>query len=278
MTLPHARGRERDVPELAPRPGRREESVPGFVAARPDEPTVFKGRGAFDRGEIALVAAIGSRGRDTLPVSRTTSIDELAERARRLATAGTRRILGITGAPGAGKSTLAAAMVAELGGLAVTVPMDGFHLTNSELDRLGRRERKGAPDTFDAEGYVALLRRIRADDDDVVSAPEFPREADEPLSDRIAVPRHVPLVITEGNYLLLDRGPWAAVRTLVDEVWYLAPDNQTRIDRLIDRHVRHGKSPDEARAWVARSDESNARLVALTRDRADVIVTGWSSR
>lgn len=206
-----------------------------------------------------------------------TSIDELAARARRLATPGTRRILGITGAPGAGKSSVAAAIVAELGPLAVTVPMDGFHLSNSELGRLGRRDRKGAPDTFDADGYVALLWRIKAGDGEVVSAPEFSREIEEPLADMIAVPRRVPLVITEGNYLLLDDGPWAAIRALVDEVWYLDPDNRTRIDRLIDRHVRYGKSLDEARAWVARSDEPNARLVASTRDRADVIVTGWPS-
>jgi pantothenate kinase len=211
-------------------------------------------------------------------VSQTASIDELVTRARRLVRPGAHRILGITGAPGAGKSTVAAAILAELGGLAVTVPMDGFHLTNAELERLGRSDMKGAPDTFDAEGYVALLRRIRSGDGEIVYAPQFSRETDEPLADSIAVSRHVQLVITEGNYLLLDHGPWAPIRALVDEVWYLEPDDRTRIDRLIERHIRYGKSPTAARAWVARSDESNARLVALTRNRADLIVTGWPSR
>jgi pantothenate kinase len=201
----------------------------------------------------------------------------LAARARRLARPGARRILGITGAPGAGKSTLATAIVAELGGLAVSVPMDGFHLPNAELERLGRRDSKGAPDTFDADGYVALLQRLRAGEDEVVYAPEFQREVEEPRADAIAIPRRVPLVVTEGNYLLLDDGPWAAIRALIDEVWYLDPDDRTRVDRLIDRHVRHGKSVDEARAWVGRSDEANTQLIALTRDRADVIVAGWTS-
>ena len=210
-------------------------------------------------------------------MTRTHSIAELVARARGLVRPGARRILGITGPPGAGKSTLAAAIVAELGGLAVSVPMDGFHLTNSELERLGRRDRKGAPDTFDAEGYVVLLRRLRAGDNKAVYAPEFPREAEEPLADGIMIPRHVPLVVTEGNYLLLESGPWASIRALLDEVWYLDPDNRTRIDGLIDRHVRYGKSLDEARAWVARSDESNSGLVALTRSRADVVVTGWTT-
>ena len=211
-------------------------------------------------------------------VSRTVSIDVLAVRARKLARPGARRILGITGPPGAGKSTLAATIIAELGGLAAIVPMDGFHLTNSELERLGRRERKGAPDTFDADGYAAFLRRLRSDQRAVLYAPAFPREADEPLADGIAVRRDIPLVITEGNYLLLDRGPWSAIRALIDEVWYLDPDAPTRIDRLIERHVRYGKSLEEARAWVSRSDELNSALVAETRERADVIITGWPSR
>lgn len=203
------------------------------------------------------------------------SIDELATRARRLATPGTRRILGITGPPGAGKSSLAAAIVMMLGDLAAALPMDGFHLTNAELERLGRRDRKGAPDTFDAKGYVEILRRIRSADTEAVQAPEFSREAEASLADQIAIAPRIPLVVTEGNYLLLDYGPWAGIRALVDEIWYLDPDDQDRVDRLIERHIHHGKSPDEARAWVARSDESNARAVAPTRGRADLIVTGW---
>src|SRR6266849_3887608 len=204
------------------------------------------------------------------------SFKELSARARHLATQG-RRILGITGAPGAGKSTLAAAIIAELDGEAVDVPMDGFHLANSELDRLGRRGRKGAPDTFDAAAYVSLVRRVRADDDEVVYAPAFRRELDEPIAGAIAIPRRLPLVVTEGNYLLLGYLPWAALRGLLDEVWYLELGDRTRNERLVDRHVRYGKSLQAAREWVEGSDESNASLIAETRNRADVIVTSWTA-
>ena len=199
--------------------------------------------------------------------------EALLARARSLAAAGSRRILGITGAPGAGKSTLAAAVVAELGERARLVPMDGFHLANAELIRLGRRERKGALDTFDASGYVALLRRLRAADEDVVYAPEFRREIEEPIACALPVARAVPLVVTEGNYLLVDAGPWAAIRSLLDEAWYVDVDESVRIERLIERHVAFGKSPDAARAWSLGTDQVNADLVAATRRRADVVVT-----
>lgn len=195
-------------------------------------------------------------------------------RARGLCQPGERRILGIAGPPGAGKSTLAAAVVAELGIDAVLVPMDGFHLAQAELVRLGRAERKGAPDTFDAAGYAALLRRLRAGEAEAVYAPTFDRHLEEPIAGAIEVPPDVPLVLTEGNYLLLDTGPWAGVRALMDEVWYLDLDNEARVSRLIARHVAHGRSAQAARAWVLRSDEANARLVAATRDRADVVITG----
>ncbi|MFC4555919.1 nucleoside/nucleotide kinase family protein [Georgenia faecalis] len=202
-------------------------------------------------------------------------VDSLVARARRLAgfsETGRRRLLGVTGSPGAGKSTLTSAVVAALAPAAVLVPMDGFHLANAELERLGRRARKGAPDTFDAAGYVALLRRLRAGGPETVYAPLFDRHLEEAIAGAIPVPAEVPLVVTEGNYLLHGDGAWSAVRPLLDEVWFVEIDDDLRVDRLIQRHVAHGKSPDAAREWVLRSDEANAALVARTRDRADVVV------
>jgi pantothenate kinase len=200
------------------------------------------------------------------------STEEAIERARRLAAGGRRAILGITGPPGAGKSTLAVAIAGELGDRARVVAMDGFHLAQAELVRLGRAERKGALDTFDGAGYVALLGRLRAADEDVVYAPEFRREIEEPVNAAVAVARDVPLVVTEGNYLLVDEGPWAAVRGLLDEAWYVEQDDAARVRRLIARHVAFGRAPDAAREWVLRSDERNAELVATTRPRADALV------
>lgn len=200
-------------------------------------------------------------------------LDELTARARRLALPGGRRVLGLAGAPGAGKSTLAARLVARLDGLAVLVPMDGFHLAQTELRRLGREERKGAPDTFDADGYANLLARLRAPEPGVVVyAPAFDRALEEPVAGAIAVPADVPLVVTEGNYLLHDEGAWASVRGLLDEVWFLELDDRRRVPRLVERHVRFGKERDRAEEWVRRSDEANARLVARGRDRADLVV------
>ena len=194
-------------------------------------------------------------------------VGALVGRARALAAAGERRILGIAGPPGGGKSTVARTVVAELGELARLVPMDGFHLAQPELVRLGRRDRMGAPDTFDAQGYAALLRRLRGDEP-VVYAPEFRREIEEPIAGSIAVPRQVPLVVTEGNYLLL----WEFVRPLLDETWYVQTDEELRVQRLIQRHIQFGKTPEYARAWVMRSDERNAELVAATAAAADVLV------
>ncbi|MFE7326690.1 nucleoside/nucleotide kinase family protein [Streptomyces sp. NPDC057565] len=202
-----------------------------------------------------------------------SDVGELSARARRLATPGHRRILGIAGPPGAGKSTLAAQLVEALAGLAVLVPMDGFHLARAELDRLGRAGRKGAPDTFDAAGYAALLRRLRTPGEEgPVYAPAFDRTLEEPIAGSVPVSPHIPLVVTEGNYLLHDDGPWAPVRGLLDEVWFLDLDPDVRVRRLVDRHVRFGKPRPYAERWVAGSDETNARLVDRGRDRADLVV------
>jgi len=197
---------------------------------------------------------------------------EALARAAALLAAGGRRLLGLAGPPGAGKSTLAARLAAALGPAACVVPMDGFHLAQRELERLGRAGRKGAPDTFDAAGYRALLQRLRAaGGDEEVYAPEFRREIEEPVAGAIAVGPEVRLVITEGNYLLLDDGPWAGVAALLDEAWYVHTPDALRVPRLVARHVAHGRAEAEARRWVEASDELNARLVAGTRGRADYV-------
>ncbi|MFF0597826.1 nucleoside/nucleotide kinase family protein [Streptomyces antibioticus] len=209
------------------------------------------------------------------------TFDDLCHRARSLVRdGGPRVLLGIAGSPGAGKTTLAERLVRALegergdGAWAAHVPMDGFHLADAELDRLGRRDRKGAPDTFDAAGYAALLRRLReeGDGEDIVYAPGFERELEQPLAGALPVPPTARLIVTEGNYLLLGTGAWTRVRAALDEVWFCETDEEDRVRRLIARHERFGKSPTEAAAWVHGTDRRNAALVASTRERADLVV------
>lgn len=195
------------------------------------------------------------------------------DRARALCTGRRRTILGIAGTPGAGKSSFAEALVETLGARAVLVPMDGFHLAGSELSRLDRADRKGAPDTFDVPGYAALLARLRAaPPGETIYAPQFRREIEEAVAGAIPVAPSVDLVVTEGNYLLLDNPPWDGVRPLLDACWYVDIDAGTRIERLVARHRRHGRSETGARDWVMRSDEANARLIETTRRRADAVL------
>jgi pantothenate kinase len=200
-----------------------------------------------------------------------TSLPGLAERASGLMD-GARALLGICGAPGAGKSTLAMRVVAAVGPAAVVVPMDGFHLHDDELARLGLSDRKGAPETFDVAGYVALLRRLRTAVDEVVYAPAFDRSRELAVAGAIAVrPAHM-LVVTEGNYLLYDAPGWSEVHSALDEVWFVETDEQTRVTRLIERHMAHGRSRDVAERWATVSDQANADLVARTRSAADLHV------
>jgi pantothenate kinase len=183
-------------------------------------------------------------------------------------------ILGIAGPPGSGKSTLAERILIDLRAEHVPVahlPMDGFHLADVTLDALGRRSRKGAADTFDAAGYIAMLQRLRSRNDAVVYAPGFERELEQPIAAAIAIPRDAELVVTEGNYLLFD-GDWAGARPLLDACWYVSVDDDLRRSRLVERHVRFGKTADDARAWVESVDEPNARLITATRDGADALI------
>ncbi|GAA4724686.1 nucleoside/nucleotide kinase family protein [Isoptericola chiayiensis] len=199
----------------------------------------------------------------------------LVERARALATAGQRAILGIVGAPGSGKSTLAATLAEALGpDLAVVVGMDGFHLSDAVLAAHGSRDRKGAIDTFDDGGYAALIGRI-ADarpSDPPVYAPVFDRAIEEPVAAGVEVPSAVPLVITEGNYLLAACGSWPAARARMAEVWYVEVPDGVRLARLEARHRAFGKSPAEAARWARGSDQVNAELIESTRVAAGLVV------
>lgn len=195
-------------------------------------------------------------------------VRELADRT------GRRVVVGIAGSPGAGKTTLALRLVEALGPDAVHLPMDGFHLANDTLDRLGRHDRKGALDTFDGWGFLALLRRVHAETDHTVYVPSFRREVDEPVAAELAVEPHHAVVVVEGNYLLVDEGPWAQVRDALDDAWFCATPGGERERRLVDRHTRHGRTVEAATAWATEVDGRNAVLIDSTRDRADLVVSG----
>jgi pantothenate kinase len=210
-------------------------------------------------------------GTGSPPVVRET-LEQLVDRAIALARTGSRRILGITGAPGAGKSTVCDALLSALGDQAALVGMDGFHYANRELVRLQRRDRKGAPDTFDADGYVALLTRLRTPPAVPVYAPVFDRGLEESIGSAVPVFPATPLVLTEGNYLLLDEHGWSGVRNCLDEVWYLDVPPEVREQRLLHRRLSYGHEPQAAEDWVRTVDGRNGRTVETSRSRADLVV------
>ena len=206
------------------------------------------------------------------PVPETVTLDELLRDARALVRADARVVLGIVGAPASGKSTVAEALVERLGEGVALVGMDGFHLAHTELERIGRVDRKGAPDTFDADGFLSLVRRIRADDGTTVYAPQFRREVEDAIAGAVPVGPDARFVVVEGNYLLHDDGAWAEVLGLLDACWFIDVDDDLRIERLVARHVRYGRSQEEARERALGSDQRNAELINATAARATRVV------
>ena len=217
---------------------------------------------------------MGSRPHNREPLRIVATSAELADRLRhRLELSASRVMIGICGAPGAGKSTLAEQLARMLGPeAAVVVPFDGFHLATSVLEGTPGLARRGAIDTFDLGSYRSLIHRLRARDEDVVYAPSYRRGLEEPIASSIAVPRSVPLVLTEGNYLLADHPDLVAARHDLDEVWFLDTPEEIRMRQLVARHVAYGKSEQDARAWASGTDQRNAEQIEATRRSADLIV------
>lgn len=190
-----------------------------------------------------------------------------------------RFLLGITGPPGAGKSAYSAEVVgaanaARGSGFSAVAPMDGFHRSNEELDKLGLRDVKGAPETFDVGGFVDLLGRVRSEVDSTILWPGFDRSIEETMPDAIPITSETKLVVVEGNYLLLDRPRWRDVRRLLDEVWFVDVPRDVLRERLLSRALAGGRTEEEALRHVDGSDLRNADLVAGTRPFADRELAG----
>ena len=204
-------------------------------------------------------------------VARLTSLADAVSAAGALVPPSGRVLLGLVGVPGAGKSSVAEALVTALGPTSVVVPMDGFHLPNDVLAARGLADVKGAPETFDRSGFVALLRRLRTETG-AVAAPRFDRRQRRPCRTRSWSRPSIRLVVVEGNYLL----HWPDVHALLDEVWLSRhPRTPPAWRELVARHESFGRTPSQAREWVQRSDEANARLVAESGSLADRVVSVW---
>lgn len=201
---------------------------------------------------------------------------QLLARAEALLQRRGRCLLGIAGAPGAGKSTISEWLLERLltdhPGQVALVPMDGYHLAQSLLESRGLEHRKGAPETFDGAGYVALLRRLRSETSREIFAPVFRREVNDAIAGAIAVPPETRLIITEGNYVLLDEAPWNEVATLLDETWFVELEQGERLRRLTARHLRFDNDAAIAEWRATGNDERNARLVAAGSQRSTLVI------
>jgi pantothenate kinase len=192
--------------------------------------------------------------------------------------AGTKRyIVAIAGPPASGKTTLTRNLCDNINSqvnssLCITVPMDGFHLSNEKLNQMDMRHVKGAPLTFDAKGFVELIQRIRLDND-AVAIPEFDRELDAVVfGDQSVDPDHR-IIIVEGNFILLDEAPWDQLKAMFDLSVMLIPEEQTLEKRLISRWENYNHSEEEAKVRAFSNDIPNAKYVLANSMQADIKVT-----
>jgi pantothenate kinase len=183
-----------------------------------------------------------------------------------------RYLIGIVGKPGAGKSTIVEKLKKKFpDDLVSAIPMDGYHLSNEILIRQGKRERKGAPDTFDVASFVELLKRVKSAEGEI-RFPVFHREIEASVADEGMVPVEAKVIVTEGNYLLAKEYGWNEVAPLLNKCFFIDIDDELRLQRLIDRHIKYGKTFEEAKAWSEGSDEANARFIERTKLLADGII------
>lgn len=210
----------------------------------------------------------------------TTGIDRLAADvldASTKRTRGVRYFLGITGNPASGKSTLAHGLATAVNrivdaDIAVVVPMDGFHLPNEVLHERGLYPLKGIPATFDAEGFVLLLKRLHERPYQTVGAPSFDHARHDPVYGEIIIRPYHRLIVVEGNYLLNAEPPWDQVRPLLDQVWHVDAPRGVITQRLLERHMGAGRSREDAEEKIASTDIPNAEIIEGARLRADRII------
>lgn len=188
-----------------------------------------------------------------------------------------RLFIGITGGPASGKSTFATDLVTGVNvsrgeEVAIVAPLDGYHLPNSVLQELGMWELKGIPDTFDTQGFIDFLIRLRDYPDEVSLGPIFDRVTDEPIQEVLIIKPNHRLIVVEGNYLLYDRPPWDQAREIFAEVWYLEVLREAVVERLQVRHAKRGLQGEEIDVKINSTDMPNARLIAQTRSRADKLL------
>ncbi|MCI4665515.1 MAG: hypothetical protein MRY74_12405 [Neomegalonema sp.] len=192
-----------------------------------------------------------------------------------------RALIGLAGPAGSGKSTLAAALVAALndgeGPGAALVPMDGFHLDNRILAARNLSHRKGAPETFDAAGFVAALRRLRMGAEDVY-LPDFDRPRDIALAGAIVAEQDTPIIVVEGSYLFLDQPPWRDGAPLFDLRLFLRPPLEVLEQRLRRRWRDLNLSETDAQTRVQSNDLPNAQLVLSASLPPDAVLGRSANR